>query len=74
MQQMLSRVPPASFSDVQKGDAVMIVSTEGTISGSATVITLVAGVEPILEASPNGGQSMVLPPWSLDAPTGDAAQ
>jgi hypothetical protein len=73
MQQILSRVPPASFSDVQKGDAVMIVSTEGTVSGSATVITLVAGVEPILQASPNGGGSMVLPPWSLDVPSGDAA-
>ena len=74
MQQMLSRVPPASISDVQKGDAVMIVSTEGTVSGSATVITLVAGVEPILQASPGGGQAMILPPWSLDAPAGDAAQ
>ena len=74
MQQMLSRVPPASLSDVQKGDAVMIVSTEGTVSGSATVITLVAGVEPILQASPAGGQAMILPPWSLDAPAGDAAQ
>jgi len=74
MQQMLSRVPPASISDVQKGDAVMIVSTEGTVSGSATVITLVAGVEPILQASPSGGQAMILPPWSLDAPAGDAAQ
>lgn len=73
MQQMLSRVPPASISDIQKGDAVMIVSTEGTVSGSATVITLVAGVEPILQASPSGGQAMILPPWSLDAPAGDAA-
>jgi len=35
----------------------------------------VAGVEPILQASPNGGgQSMILPPWSLDASGGDAAQ
>ncbi|MGB9070274.1 MAG: DUF5666 domain-containing protein [Candidatus Acidiferrales bacterium] len=74
MQQMLSRIPPASISDVQKGDAVMIVSTKGTVSGSATVITLVAGVEPILQASPGGGQAMILPPWSLDAPAGDAAQ
>jgi hypothetical protein len=74
MQQMLARVPPASLSDVQKGDAVMIVSTEGTVPGSATVITLVAGVEPILQASPSGGQAMILPPWSLDAPAGDAAQ
>jgi Domain of unknown function (DUF5666) len=74
MQQMLSRTPPASLSDLQKGDAVMIVSTEGTVTGSATVITLVAGVEPILQASPSSGESMVLPPWSLDAPAGDAAQ
>jgi hypothetical protein len=75
LQQMLGRVPPAALSDLQKGDAVMIVSTEGTGSGDVTAITLVAGVEPILQASPNGaGQSMILPPWSLDAPGGDAAQ
>ncbi|MGA3294474.1 MAG: hypothetical protein ABSE45_10890 [Candidatus Acidiferrales bacterium] len=74
LQQMLSKVPPASFADLQKGDAVMIVSTEGAGSGGVTAITLVAGVEPILQASPNGGQSMTLPPWSLDAPAGDAAQ
>jgi len=74
LQQMLSRVPPASLADLQKGDAVMIVSTEGTGSGGVTAITLVAGVEPILQASPNGSQSMILPPWSLDAPAGDAAQ
>jgi len=77
MQQLLSRVPAASLSDLQKGDAVMIVSTEGTATGGVTAITLVAGVEPILQASPNGAnQSMILPPWSLDAPGGggDAAQ
>jgi hypothetical protein len=74
LQQILSRVPPASLADLQKGDAVMIVSTQGTDSGGVTAITLVAGVEPILQASPNGSQSMVLPPWSLDAPGGDAAQ
>jgi len=74
LQQMLSRVPPASLADLQKGDAVMIVSTEGTGSGGVTAITLVAGVEPILQASPNGGQSMILPPWSLDATAGDAVQ
>jgi hypothetical protein len=77
IQQLLSRVPAASLSDLQKGDAVMIVSTEGTAGGGVTAITLVAGVEPILQASPNGAnQSMILPPWSLDAPGGggDAAQ
>ena len=78
MQQLLSRVPAAAISDLQKGDAVMIVSTEGTTAGGVTAITLVAGVEPILQASPNGAnQSMILPPWSLDAPGGgggDTAQ
>ena len=70
---MLSRVPPAKLADFQKGDAVMIVSTAGTESGAVTAITMVGGVEPILEASPNGnGQGMILPPWSLDAPAGDA--
>ena len=75
LQQMLARVPAASLGDMQKGDAVMIVSTEGSGSAGGTVITLLAGVEPLLAASPNGaGQSMILPPWSLEAPGGDAAQ
>jgi hypothetical protein len=52
---------------------VMIVSTSGNASGAVTAITLLGGVEPILEASPNGSaQSMILPPWSMEAPTGDA--
>jgi hypothetical protein len=68
-QQILNRMPRAQISDLQKGDAVMIVSTEGSNSGAVTAITLLAGVEPILEASP--GQT--LSPWSLGAgaPTGD---
>lgn len=64
-QQILSRMPAASISDLQKGDAVMIVSTEGTDSGSVTAITLLSGVEPILQAAPAGAQAMMLTPWSL---------
>lgn len=69
-QQILNRMPRVQIADLQKGDAVMIVSTEGAKSGAVTAITLVAGVEPILEA-PGGG--MTLSPWSLGgAPsTGD---
>jgi hypothetical protein len=75
LQQVLSRMPPSTLSDIQKGDAVMIISTEGPASGSVTAITLVSGVEALLQASPSGGsQSMILPPWSLDAPSGDAVQ
>jgi len=72
MQQMLSRLPAATLADLQKGDAVMIVTTEGTAASDATAITLLAGVEPILEASPKGGASSILTPWTMsDAPSGD---
>ncbi|MGA8221287.1 MAG: hypothetical protein WB780_06490 [Candidatus Acidiferrales bacterium] len=65
IQQILSRMPPATIADLQKGDAVMIVSTEGGASGQVTAITLLAGVEPILTASPRSAQAALLSPWSL---------
>ncbi len=69
LQQVLSRLPASSLSDFQKGDAVMIVSTEGT-GNAVTAIMVVGGVEPILTAAPKGGRDMVLSPWSLSAPEG----
>ena len=69
LQQMLNRLPAATLANLQKGEAVMIVSTEGAVSGEVTAITLLGGVEPILEA-PSGAQAMTLSPWSLSAPTG----
>ena len=74
LQQILSRMPAATLTDLQKGDAVMIVSTEGTQTSAVTAITLLAGVEPLLEASSKGIASTILTPWSLSsAPGGDAA-
>jgi hypothetical protein len=71
LQQMISRMPASTISDLQKGDAVMLVGTEST-SNAVTAITLLAGVEPILQGSPNGGSS-ILSPWSLSgAPSGEA--
>lgn len=67
LQQMLNRLPPATLANLQKGEAVMIVSTQGAVPGEVTAITLLGGVEPILEA-PSGAQSMTLSPWSLSAP------
>ena len=64
-QQLISRVPPGTVSDLKKDDAVMIVSTEDSGSGQVTAITLLAGVEPILTASPRQAQAMLLSPWSL---------
>ena len=74
LQQMISRMPAATLADLQKGDALMIVATEGSPSSPSTVITLVGGVEPILQASPNSSASTILSPWSLSGGGGgDAA-
>lgn len=66
LNQLLARLPAATLGDLQKGDAVMIVSTQGSASEPPVAITLLGGVEPILTASPasNGAQSF-LTPWSL---------
>jgi hypothetical protein len=72
-QQMLSRMPAVALGDLKKGDAVLIVATEGSASSGGTAITLLSGVEPILQAAPSGSQAMMLTPWSLGgAPGGDA--
>jgi uncharacterized protein DUF5666 len=72
-QQLLNRLPPAGVVDFQKGEAVMIVSTEGTGSGEVTAITLLGGVEPILASSPNGSEPMRLSPWTLGSGDGEEA-
>jgi hypothetical protein len=71
LQQMLSHIPASSLADLHQGDAVILVSTEGT-AGVGTAIQLVSGVEPILQAAPNAGQAMMLAPWNLGGPSGDA--
>ena len=73
-QQILNRMPAVAISDLKKGDAVLIVATEGTPAGG-TAITLLSGVEPILQAAPSASQAMMLTPWSLGgAPGLDAMQ
>jgi len=64
-QQLIARMPAAALADLQKGDTVMVVATQGAEKDSATVITLLGGVDSILRASPKGGQDMILSPWSL---------
>ncbi len=71
IQQMLSRLPASPLGDFQKGDAVMIVATSGQSDSEAVAITLLGGVEPILQASPQG-QSSILTPWSLNSAAPDA--
>jgi hypothetical protein len=70
-QQMLSRMPSVAISDLQKGDAVMLVATEGSATSAPTAITLIAGVEPILAAAPSGAAAAtILSPWNLGASPG----
>ncbi len=73
LQQAISRMPAATLADLQKGDAVMVVATEGGSNGVSTVITLLGGVEPILEASPKSSASSILSPWSLGSAAGGEA-
>jgi hypothetical protein len=73
LQQAISRMPAVTLAELQKGDVVMIVATESGPNGMPSVITLLAGVEPILQASPQSSASSILSPWSLgSAPGGEA--
>jgi len=71
LQQMLNRAPAIHIADLQKGDAIMLVSTQGT--AEVTAITLLAGVEPLLEA-PASTQNMLLSGWNMSSGGAEAAQ
>ena len=71
LQRMLSRLPNSTLADLQKGDAVMIVSSETGNADAVTAITLLAGVEPILTAGPNQKAASLLSPWSLSTTGGE---
>lgn len=73
-QQMINRLPAVTLADLQKDEAVMIVSTLGSGGSEVTAITLLSGVEPILTASPNGmSAAALLSGWNLSAPGGGDA-
>ena len=64
-QQVLARAPTVTLKDLQKGNMVIVVATEGQTPQSATAITVVAGVEPMLQASTSGSQAMLSSSWNL---------
>ena len=64
-QQLLARAPTVTLKDLQKGNMVIVVATEGQYPLSATAITVVAGVEPMLQASTSGSQAMLSSAWNL---------
>ena len=69
LQRMLSRLPSIQLKDLQKGDVVYILATEG---GNEVIATkLVAGVEAVLTAAPNRSAASLLSPWSLGSSVGE---
>jgi Domain of unknown function (DUF5666) len=65
IQQLLARSPSVALKDLAKGNMVIVVATEGTAPDTATAITVVAGVEPMLQASTSGSQAMLSSAWNL---------
>ena len=72
LQRFLNRLPNAALSDLKKGDAVMVVSTDGQDSEAVTAITILAGVEPLLTSSAERNTAMMLSQWSLGSSVGEA--
>ncbi len=66
LQRLLTRLPNSTLADLQKGDAVMLVATQGGDSGAVAAITLLAGVEPMLTAAQSLSTYSLLSPWSLN--------
>ena len=71
LQRMLSRLPGIKLADLQKGDAVVILTSASGKSDMVTASKLLAGVEVILTAAPSRSASSLLSPWALGAPGGE---
>jgi len=74
IQQVLNRAPVLQLADLKKGDALMVLTTEGQTPGAATAVILLAGVEPLLQASPSASQSVLSASWSLGGGAAAAGQ
>lgn len=64
-QDMLERLPALSVADLKVGDAIMLSAGDGADPSRATAINLLAGVEPLLTAAPQGGQQ-IFGSWNFD--------
>ncbi len=70
--QMLDNLPAMPLSELKTGDAIMVSTTQGTDPGRVTAITLLAGVEPLLTASPTATRD-IMSGWNLGS-GGDQGQ
>jgi hypothetical protein len=59
LSQMIGRFPAITLADLKNGEAVMIVASDPAAgSSTATAVTVLTGVDPILTANPNGGMDL----------------
>ena len=63
----INYAPEFKLSELKKGDALLLLTTEGSVGGPVTAITVLAGVEPLLRASPGATQNMLLSSWKMDS-------
>ena len=70
---MLDRSPSIQAADLKAGDAVMVLTTMGSDPSRVTLVQLLAGVEPILTASPNSTRDL-LGGWNLGGGGGGEGQ
>jgi len=57
--QVLDRLPAFSLAELKPGDAIMVSGSAGADASRLTAITLLAGVEPLLTASPNAARDIM---------------
>jgi len=71
--QMLDSLAAMPLTELKTGDAVMVSTTQGSDPGKATAVMLLAGVEPLLTASPTATRD-IMSGWNLGGGGGDSGQ
>jgi hypothetical protein len=70
---MLDNLPAMPLSELKPGDAVMVTTTIGSDPSRVTATMLLAGVEPLLTASPNSTRD-IMSGWNLGGGGGGEGQ
>jgi hypothetical protein len=71
--QMLDQLPAMPLAELKPGDAIMVSTTQGSDPTHVTAITLLAGVEPLLTASPTATRD-IMGGWNLGGGGGEGNQ
>ena len=69
MGQILERMAPIEFAELKPGDVIMLLSIAGADPAQVTAITLLAGVEVLLTASPDAARD-IMGGWNLSGAAG----